>query len=242
MMYYSVRIVRKTENKPLLGFKNREDIIRGGFERLCQQCFMKSKNICFTIFVVNFNSVCVCFAFACFFVCYMPKDLYERKIKRLQALMEDLEEAIQAITEEMDEVINSCPVLSRQKELLMSIDGVGRVVATNMIIVTEAFTRFEDPRKFNCYAGVAPFSYSSGSSQHSKARVSHRADKVMKRLLHLAAVAVTHRVGGELKMYYERKVAEGKNKMSVINALRAKIVARMFAVIKRNEKYKPILS
>lgn len=173
---------------------------------------------------------------------YMPKALYERKMKRLQALMDNLEVAIQAITDEMDEVIASCPVLSRQRELLMSIDGVGRVVATNMIITTEAFTRFDDPRKFNCYAGVAPFSYSSGSSQHSKARVSHRADKVMKRLLHLAAVAVTYRVGGELKKYYERKVAEGKNKMSVINALRAKIVARMFAVIKRNEKYKPILS
>ena len=170
------------------------------------------------------------------------RTLYERKMKRLQALMDDLKEAIQAITDEMDEVIASCPVLFRQQELLMSIDGVGRVVATNMIIATEAFTRFDDPRKFNCYAGVAPFSYSSGSSQHSKARVSHRADKVMKRLLHLAAVAVTHRVGGELKKYYERKVAEGKNKMSVINALRAKIVARMFAVIKRNEKYKPILS
>ena len=173
---------------------------------------------------------------------YMPKSLYERKMKRLQALMDDLEEAIQSITDEMDEVIASCPVLFRQRELLMSIDGVGRVVATNMIIATEAFTRFGDPRKFNCYAGVAPFSYSSGSSLHSKARVSHRADKVMKRLLHLAAVAVTHRIGGELKKYYERKVAEGKNKMSVINALRAKIVARMFAVIKRNERYKPILS
>ncbi|MFV9821801.1 transposase [Phocaeicola vulgatus] len=82
--------------------------------------------------------------------------------------------AIQAITDEMDEVIASCPVLSRQRELLMSIDGVGRVVATNMIIIM-SFTRFDDPRKFNCYAGVAPFSYSSGSSQHSKARVSHRA-------------------------------------------------------------------
>ena len=173
---------------------------------------------------------------------YMPRKLYERKMKRLQTLMDDLEKAIQAITYEMDEVIASCPVLCRQRELLMSIDGVGRVVATNMIITTEAFTRFDDPRKFNCYAGVAPFSYSSGSSQHSKARVSHRADKVMKRLLHLAAVAVTHRIGGELKKYYERKVAEGKNKMSVINALRAKIVARMFAVIKRNVKYKPILS
>lgn len=53
----------------------------------------------------------------------------------------------------------------------------------------------------------------------------------------MAAVAVIHRVGGELK-----KVAEGKNKISVINALRAKIVARMFAVIKRNENYNPTLS
>ena len=47
---------------------------------------------------------------------------------------------------------------------------------------------------------------------------------------------------GELKAYYMRKVEEGKNKMSVINALRAKIVARMFAVIKRNEFYTPIYS
>ena len=64
----------------------------------------------------------------------------------------------------------------------------------------------------------------------------------MKRLLHLAAFAVTHRIGVELQKYYERKVAEGKNKMSVINALRAKMVARMFAVIKRDGTYKPILS
>lgn len=40
VMYYSVGIVRKTENKPFLWFKNREDIIRRGFERLCQQGFM----------------------------------------------------------------------------------------------------------------------------------------------------------------------------------------------------------
>ena len=36
-----------------------------------------------------------------------------------------------------------CPILFRQKELLMSIDGVGRVAAANMIITTEAFTHFD---------------------------------------------------------------------------------------------------
>lgn len=70
----------------------------------------------------------------------------------------------------------------------MSIDSMGRVVATNMIITTEAFMHFDDQRKFNCYAGVAPFSILPGSSQYSKARVLYRADKVMKRLLHLAAL------------------------------------------------------
>lgn len=171
---------------------------------------------------------------------YMPKDIYERKAGRLTSLMCDLEQAIAAIGKEMDQVIRDTEVLDRQMQLLCSIDGVGRVVALNMIITTEAFTRFDDPRKFNCYAGVAPFAYTSGSSQHSRNKVSKQADKVMKRLLHLAAVAIIHKTGGELKAYYERKVAEGKNKMSVINALRAKIVARMFAVIKNNIPYSSI--
>ena len=47
-------------------------------------------------------------------------------MKRLQVLMYDLEEIIQAITDEMDEVIAFCPVLSKQRELLMSIDGEER--------------------------------------------------------------------------------------------------------------------
>ncbi|MCX6186976.1 MAG: IS110 family transposase, partial [Bacteroidetes bacterium] len=38
--------------------------------------------------------------------------------------------------------------------------------------------------------------------------------------------------------YYERKVAEGKNKMSVLNAVRNKIIHRVFAVIKSQTPYK----
>jgi transposase len=51
----------------------------------------------------------------------------------------------------------------------------------------------------------------------------------------------------ELKTYYIRKVAEGKNKMSVLNAVRNKIVHRIWAVIERQspflpqENFRPIL-
>ena len=41
----------------------------------------------------------------------------------------------------------------------------------------------------------------------------------------------------EIKSYYERKVAEGKNKMSVINAIRCKIISRAFSVIKRETPF-----
>ena len=41
----------------------------------------------------------------------------------------------------------------------------------------------------------------------------------------------------ELRTYYLRKVAEGKNKMSVINAVRNKVLHRLCAVIKRGTPY-----
>ena len=173
---------------------------------------------------------------------YMPEGIYKRKAKRMKALIASLEQSIKAIEDEIDDIVGGSEELSRQMELLKSIDGVGRVVALNMIIATEAFTRFDNARQFCCYAGVAPFAYTSGSSQHSKNRVSKRAAKYIKALLHMAAVAIAHRKGGQLKEYFLRKVAEGKNKMTVLNAVRAKLVARMFSVIKNNRVYQPILS
>ena len=139
---------------------------------------------------------------------YMPEDIYRKKARRLEGLMDKLQAAITSITAEMEEIIISTELLDRQMKLLMSIDGVGKVIALNMIIETEAFTRFDDTRKFCCHAGVAPFSYTSGSRQHSKNKVSHRANKNIKRLLHMAAVYITHRTGGELKGYYLRKVEQ----------------------------------
>ncbi len=39
------------------------------------------------------------------------------------------------------------------------------------------------------------------------------------------------------QMYYNRKVAEGKNPMLVMNALRCKVLSRVFATVKRGTPY-----
>ena len=40
-----------------------------------------------------------------------------------------------------------------------------------------------------------------------------------------------------MRLYYQRKVAEGKEKESVINAVKNKLTLRAFAVIKRGTPY-----
>ena len=41
----------------------------------------------------------------------------------------------------------------------------------------------------------------------------------------------------ELKAKYEQKVKEGKSKMCALNIIRAKLIERIFAVIKRQSPY-----
>jgi hypothetical protein len=59
----------------------------------------------------------------------------------------------------------------------------------------------------------------------------------MKAALHVAAMGVVRDKTGFLYSYYLRKVAEGKNKMSVLNAIRNKIIHRVFSCVKNNKPY-----
>ena len=168
---------------------------------------------------------------------YMPNNIYKLKSKRLVLLIKELDKAITSIEEDIENIIMGNEQLSHQMKLLLTVEGIGKKTAVKVILETQAFTKFTDSRKFCCHAGVAPFSYLSGSSQYSKNRVSHRANKSIKTLLHLAALSALQRKNSELRIYYDRKISEGKNKMSVLNAIRAKLISRMFAVIKHDADY-----
>jgi len=101
------------------------------------------------------------------------------------------------------------------------------------------FRGFEDSRKFACYAGIAPFEKQSGTSLKMKSRVSHYANKKIKSLLNLSASTAVQS-DPELKAYYQRRVENGKSKMSTLNIIRNKIVHRIFAVVKRGTPYVPL--
>lgn len=150
----------------------------------------------------------------------------------LKAIDADIARADKAI----EQLIAGDQELARIFNLVTSVSGVGKVTAVQVIVATNEFKDINNPKKFACYSGVAPFTDDSGKVI-KKARVSHMANKKVKTLLHLSAI-VAIQYNQDLKLFYQRKVLqEKKNKMSVINAVRNKLILRIFACVNQNRPY-----
>jgi transposase len=160
-----------------------------------------------------------------------------KELSRLnKAALNGLAKSKAAIEKRILELINQDDELKKIYELITSIKGVGQILATELIVYTHVFSRMNNAKQLACYCGVAPFSHTSGTSIKGRMGTSNFANMNLKSTLHLAALSSTRYVP-DLKQYYERKVAEGKSKMSVLNAIRNKILQRVIAVVNRGTPY-----
>jgi len=143
---------------------------------------------------------------------------------------------INKVEKEMASIIKEDKELNEIYDLIVTVKGVGPQTALFLIVYTNAFTKFKNARKLASYCGIAPFPNSSGTSTRGRTKVSHLANKRIKSLLDLCAKS-SIQFNPEMKRYYEKRVEKGKNKMSTINIVRNKILARIFAVVKRRTPY-----
>ena len=164
------------------------------------------------------------------------KGVYAEMLKITNQLVKQLDNKLLRVEEELNSLITSDAQIQENYKLITSVQGVGKVLAWNLLIKTNNFKTINDPRKLACYVGVVPFDFQSGTSINKKPRVSFMADKQVKKVLHMAALRAV-RLEGDLQKYYLRKVAEGKNKMSVLNAVRNKIIARVCSVVNNKKMY-----
>lgn len=156
--------------------------------------------------------------------------------KSIRASLTALDNDLKKVEAKIIDIINEDDDLKLLYKLITSVVGIGFVTAVNLIIYTNGFTVLKDARKLACYCGVAPFEYSSGSSIRGKTKVHYMANKKLKTNLHMASLSAV-RLDPDLKLYYERKVEEGKNKMSVLNAVKNKLLARVVAVVNKQQEY-----
>jgi len=167
---------------------------------------------------------------------FLPKGLTKETYRINDSILNNLKKNLVKIEKEVKKIIGASESLKTNYNLMKSIPGIGLQTSVYLLIVTKNFTAFKDGRKLACYAGVAPFPYQSGTSINGRTKVHHFADKKLKSLINMCALNAK-RWDAEISIYYEKKVAEGKNKMLVMNNVRNKLLHRVFAVIKRQTPY-----
>jgi transposase len=157
-------------------------------------------------------------------------------IKEQKAQLKSVKKLINSLAEQMQAVIDSCEQLKKSYRKITQVIGVGPLTAIKCISETDNFTRFINARKFSCHCGLAPFPYQSGSSIKGRTRTHYLKNASLKGILFKAATsAIQH--DPQLRNYYNRKLDEGKHKLSVLNAIANKIVLRIFAVVNRDEPF-----
>lgn len=154
---------------------------------------------------------------------------YENALKGMQDSLVKLETLIAKKVSENESI-------KANYNLAKSVPGIGHLTAIYLICCTQNFTLVQTGKQLACYAGVVPFEHSSGTSIKGRTRVHPMANKNLKKMLHLCALSAKQHVP-EFSIYYDRKKQEGKHTMSILNAIRNKLVLRVMAVIKNGKPY-----
>lgn len=156
--------------------------------------------------------------------------------KSHQAALKGLKKSITEVEAHIQKVVTQDAAIAQNYKLVKSVPGIGHLTAIYLICCTSNFAGKISGKQLACYAGVVPFEHSSGISIRGKNRVHKMANKDLKKMLHLCAMAAI-KCYPEFRDYFERKKQEGKPSMSVLNAIRNKLVLRVAAVIKNRQPY-----
>ena len=168
--------------------------------------------------------------------CSNDKLLLATLEKAHKAAIDGIKKSIVLIESLIEKIIEEDPHVYKNYLLIKSVPGIGHLTAVYIICCTNNFAAKVTGKQLASYAGVVPFEHSSGISIKGRNRVHKMANKDLKKMLHLCALTAI-KYYPEFRQYFDRKKAEGKNGMLVLNAIRNKLVLRVVAVVNKQQPY-----
>jgi transposase len=149
-------------------------------------------------------------------------------IQSCSQIIQFLNQQIASIAKEIETLINNNPLLSKQKEILNSIPGIGPVVSSMLLAFVPELGQL-NRRQIASLCGLAPHPFESGQKigyRRIKGGRNH-----VRPVLFIAAMAARNS-NSPLKAFYEKLIAKGKKKMVALTALMRKIIVIANAKLK----------
>lgn len=157
----------------------------------------------------------------------------------LRRHIEHLEACKAEITKLMARLVAQDPQLARAIELLMTIPGIGRVTAINLLAELPPLDAFTSARQLCAYAGLTPRENTSGTSLRGKPRLCKQGRGVLRRIMFLPALSLMRSKSGPLREFADRLLGKDKKPACVVGALMRKLIALVFAILRSGKPFDP---
>ncbi len=150
----------------------------------------------------------------------------KRKVKKLEALrleIKELERDMELLIEESGHKVHTA-------------SGCGIVLAAMIIGEIGDISRFKSPATLAKYAGCAPREHSSGKTHHH--RKTRGGNRRLNCAFHRLALSQISRMGNKkAKVYFLRKISEGKSKSQALVCLKRQIINIIWMIMKHKTDY-----
>lgn len=155
--------------------------------------------------------------------------IYQENIITLESHIEQLEQEIMKL-------INQDQQYKILVAWLDTVPGVGMLLAANLLVLTDGFTKHLKYPTLAAMIGICPYQFRSGSSVWKPDKSAGFGPARVRKLLHLAARSVKTHKAPFIK-YYARKEVEGKPTKLILNNIANKLLRIMCAMIRDQKPY-----
>lgn len=138
----------------------------------------------------------------------------------IEGVLKVITAQIEEVTLVIDELISNDEELNKRREILMTVDGIGKIVACELLASMPEMGEC-NRREIASLAGVAPQANDSG--KYHGYRRCKQGRKTVKPILFLAAMAAS-KSKGNLGRFYQNLIKRGKKRIVAITALMRKII------------------
>lgn len=156
----------------------------------------------------------------------------------IAATLTHLDAEIGAIKQQMAAHIDHFPTLRTQRDLIVSIPGIGDTTAAIVLGELLDISRFTSAREMAAFSGLVPHVRQSGTSVRGRGTLTRLgAPRLRKALYFPALAAIRHNV--PLHRFAARLRAAGKPKMVIVAAVMRKLIHQIFGVLRSGRRYDP---
>jgi transposase len=134
--------------------------------------------------------------------------------------------------------IDQNPTLKQQRDLLVSIPGIGDLTAAKLLSEFVDINHYSSARQAAAFAGLVPRHNQSGNSVKGKPRLCKVGTARLRKALYFPAIVATHH-NPVIKAFSERLRQRGKCPMVIVGAAMRKLIHIAFGVLKSGKPFDP---